>query len=301
MRNYYILKKYFFTFVIIFFTGLYTYSMDGEYEGGNEECPVCLEEIKEGEKIIVLPCKHSFCKDCCYNRIVDQIKTNIEKIYCMTCSNPNNAIKKELWGSFTKEQCLKILEENGKGNFEVLKQSYEIWEKRAEINSSNGTIKACPYKFPLAEGVADCSGILKEDKHNQYSKCDICDKEFCFKCLRNRDEHENMKCEEYLKKKKKKDDKIFLEVYGKNNIKKCPHCGSHTNKTEGCNHMTCANCKKEWCWLCNAKIVNLGNSPTPLHYKLGQCSGKQFDSSNEKIEKDCVGWMFYILCCDCIS
>ena len=301
MSNYYILKKYFFPFVIIFFTGLYTYSMDGENKEGNEKCPTCFDGIEEGEKIIVLPCKHFSCKDCCYNNILQKIKTNIEKIYCMTCSNKNNNIEKKSWGFFTKDQCLKILKEKCiKENFEVLKQSYEIWEKRAKINSSNGTIKACPYKLKIDNEILDCTGWLKKEAHNQYSKCNICGKEFCFKCLRNRDEHAKMKCEEYLKEMKKKDDEMFFKVYGENNIKKCPHCGLYTNRTEGCNHMTCANCKKEWCWLCNAKIINPDKSDTPQHYKFGQCNGKQFDHSKEKIEKDCVGWMLYILCCDCI-
>ena len=69
MSNYYIFKKYFFTFVIIFFTELYTYSM---------ECPICYEEIKKDEKIN-LSCGHSFCKSCCYDHIMTQIKT-MEKI-----------------------------------------------------------------------------------------------------------------------------------------------------------------------------------------------------------------------------
>ena len=171
MSNYYIFKKYFFTFVIIFFTELYTYSM---------ECPICYEEIKKDEKIN-LSCGHSFCKSCCYDHIKGQIGSNIEKIYCMTCSNPNLKIEKGKWGSFTEEQCLGILRENGKENFKVLEQNYEKWKKRAEINSSNGTIKACPYKFQLAEGVTDCSGTLRKDEHNQYSTCNICNKEFCFR------------------------------------------------------------------------------------------------------------------------
>ena len=148
MSNYYIFKKYFFPFVIIFFTGLYTYSMDEEHEENdkkheenNEECPVCWGAIEEGEKI-VLSCKHFFCKDCCYDNILQKIKTNIEKIYCMTCSDPKNVIKKGDWGSFTEEQCLEILEEKGKKNFPTRKSEYEIWKKRAKINSSNGTIKA---------------------------------------------------------------------------------------------------------------------------------------------------------------
>ena len=300
MSNYYILKKYFFTFVIIFFTELYTYSMDGEYEEGNKECPVCGETISKDKKI-VLPCGHFFCKGCCYDYIVGQIGSNIEKIYCMMCSNQNLKIEKGKWGSFTEEQCLGILRENGKENFKVLEQNYEMWKKRVEINSSNGTIKACPYKFQLAEGVTDCSGTLRKDEHNQYSTCNICNKEFCFKCLRNRDEHKEKSCEEYKKEMEKKDDEILLEVFGKNNIKKCPHCGLATHKFTGCNHIKCTKCNNEWCWVCNGKIVNPSGSGIPLHYRFGQCSGKQFDYSNEKIKKDCVGWMLYILCCDCIS
>ena len=302
MNNYYIFKKYFFTFVIIFFTGLYTYSMAGEYEEGNEVCPVCFEEFKEDKKIIVLPCKHSFCKNCCYGHIKQQITTNIEKIYCMTCPNPKNAIENKNRGFFTKDQCLKILKEEDKENFEVLKQSYEKWERRVIINSSNGTIKACPYKFPLGEGegVADCAGMLKKDGHNQYSKCEICTNEFCFKCLRTEEEHKEKSCEKYLEEMQKKDEEILLGVYGKNNIKKCPYCGSPTEKNDGCNHMRCAKCGGEWCWLCETKLFNPTNSGYPLHYNLGQCKDKQFDKSDEKIEKDCVGWMLYILCCDCI-
>lgn len=299
MSNYYILKKYFFTFVIIFFTGLYTYSMDVEDEKGNEECPACFEPILKGKKV-VLSCKHFFCKSCCYDHIKEQIGSNIEKIYCMTCSNPNLKIEKGKWGSFTEKQCLDILEENGKENFKLLEQNYEMWKKRVEINNSNGTIKACPYKLKIDNEILDCTGMLKKEGHNKYSKCNICENEFCFECLRNKGEHEEMSCEEYKKKMEKKDDEILLEVFGKNNIKKCPHCGLATHKFTGCNHITCIKCQREWCWRCNEKISNPTNSGIPLHYKLGQCRDKQFDYSNEKIKKDCVGWMLYILCCDYI-
>ena len=287
MSNYYIFKKYFFTFVIIFFTELYTYSM---------ECPICYEEIKKDEKIN-LSCGHSFCKSCCYDHIVTQIKTNIEKIYCMTCSNPNSEIKKGNWGFFTKDQCLEILEEEGKQNFPTLKNQYEIWEKRVEINNSKGDKKFCPYKFNVDGIFTDCTGFLVKKENNQYSKCNFCDNEFCFKCLRTKEEHKKKSCKEYLKQDEENDEKILKK---NGTVKKCPHCNIPTQKNDGCNHMSCTNCQKEWCWLCNAKIFNPSGSGTPLHYKLGQCSDKQFDYSKEKIEKDCVGWMLYILCCDCI-
>jgi len=32
--------------------------------------------------------------------------------------------------------------------------------------------------------------------------------------------------------------------------KRCPGCGTPTEKSGGCNHMTCTRCRYEWCWLC---------------------------------------------------
>lgn len=34
-------------------------------------------------------------------------------------------------------------------------------------------------------------------------------------------------------------------------VKNCPKCQTRTEKSTGCNHMTCARCKAEWCWICN--------------------------------------------------
>jgi hypothetical protein len=34
------------------------------------------------------------------------------------------------------------------------------------------------------------------------------------------------------------------------NTKRCPRCGTAIEKDEGCNHMTCRKCRKEFCWIC---------------------------------------------------
>ena len=50
-----------------------------------------------------------------------------------------------------------------------------------------------------------------------------------------------------------------------------------TEKNEGCNHMTCAECKYQWCWLCGGKY-------SYNHFYEGKCNGLQF--FKPKSEKD---------------
>ena len=56
-------------------------------------------------------------------------------------------------------------------------------------------------------------------------------------------------------------------------VKKCPRCQIFTEKNEGCNHMTCVNCKYQWCWLCEGPY-KYG------HYDSGKCAGHQFTKAD---------------------
>ena len=52
-------------------------------------------------------------------------------------------------------------------------------------------------------------------------------------------------------------------------VKRCPRYKIYTEKNEGCNHMTCVNCRYQWCWLCEGEYKY-------NHYEKGECRGLQF-------------------------
>ena len=72
-------------------------------------------------------------------------------------------------------------------------------------------------------------------------------------------------------------DKSILEYASNNFVKKCPNCSIITEKQNGCNHITCAKCQYQWCWLCNEKYEI-------DHYDKGKCKGFQFFKPKNQYE-----------------
>lgn len=56
-----------------------------------------------------------------------------------------------------------------------------------------------------------------------------------------------------------KDDSLN-EGWIKKNTKKCPVCSVSIEKNQGCMHMTCRNCKYEFCWLCSGDWKQHGST-----------------------------------------
>ena len=50
--------------------------------------------------------------------------------------------------------------------------------------------------------------------------------------------------------------------------KRCPKCKFFLERSKECNHITCLNCKYEFCCLCMGKY-------TRNHFIYGRCSGLQ--------------------------
>ena len=146
------------------------------------------------------------------------------------------------------------------GNNELI-EKYDKFYQRKKMLEKNDKVKFCP--FP------DCEGFAEKKGKNKYVKCNF-GHEFCFEC--GNVPHGKKKCEDMV-------DKEFEEWRSHKIVKRCPYCRMWTEKNEGCNHMTCVECKFQWCWLCQ-KPYNAN------HFSEGSCNGLQFykETDEKKIQ-----------------
>ena len=221
-------------------------------------CDLCMDEMNEDEiEKNKLPCKHLFCNDCYLNFLQDKIKNNkVGKITCMQFKCPHE---------FDENFVISHLQQD-----QVLINKYKKFKLRNQLYSDEN-IKFCPIK--------NCESYAKKEGDNKYVTC-LEGHQFCFQC--SKPWHGTKKCQDEIDKdfKKWKKNKI---------IKRCPKCKFWTEKNMGCNHMTCPECKHEWCWFCGAKC-------DPGHFKMGGgCYGLQF--TNKSCYNHCIllyGYKFSI-------
>ena len=204
-------------------------------------CVICFGDInKEELERTKQKCNHQCCVDCWYEYIKTKItEAKVGKITCVALN-----CKTEISEDFI----MNIINNDSK-----LISKYERFKKRALI-INNPKQKFCPEP--------DCDSYLEKGK-NKYVQCKNGHK-YCYNCLKKW--HGDVDCDKEL-------DKDFQLWKANKVIKQCPNCNFYTEKNEGCNHMTCAECKYQWCWLCLGKYE-------PGHFTRGTCNGLQFSKLN---------------------
>ena len=209
-------------------------------------CGICNETFISNSENTVKKCGHSYCNSCWYDFLSVQIQEN--KLPFIKCLNYE--CKEKLTDVFI----LYLLN----NNIELIKK-YEKYKLEFEI-LNNPNKKNCP--FPNCDSYLE----LKDPKIKDVT-C-LNNHTFCFLCLQK--PHGKLACNAKM-------DNDIIEFAKNNFVKKCPNCSIITEKSSGCNHITCSKCQFNWCWLCNGKYTN-------EHYKQGKCKGFQFFRPNDENE-----------------
>eukprot|EP01104_Vermistella_antarctica_P004757 TRINITY_DN15189_c0_g1_i1.p1 TRINITY_DN15189_c0_g1~~TRINITY_DN15189_c0_g1_i1.p1 ORF type:complete len:693 (+),score=151.26 TRINITY_DN15189_c0_g1_i1:187-2265(+) len=218
------------------------------------ECPICIDEFPPVEMYTFQPCLHSYCFECLANFLATHITEG--DVLNVTCPDP---------------ACTKVLEYE---DFKNIVKDPEMFEKYLHFSFLSAlkldpNTRWCPRP--------SCNNAVVGDPTLKHMTCGQCHFEFCYDC--KREWHPAFEsCEEFMEYQKKTGDvdKKFYEWAEDKKTKVCPKCDMHTEKTDGCNHMTCANCGHQYCWLCLKEY-------TTDHFEYGNtagCPGLMFTDEN---------------------
>ncbi|KAH6642415.1 RING finger protein-like protein [Boeremia exigua] len=239
------------------------------------DCEVCLEP-KKGEACYRMErCSHVFCIPCLqdyYNNCITEGAVN--NVRCMSTDCGGGGGKKERL--ISPKELLRI---------PISRQQVERYVniRRKKKMESDPNIIFCPRqwcqgamrsdKYPRVTDVSqiDDSGSEAEEEATQprvdapagpekrlvgvrgmdrLAVCEDCTLAFCVVCLSSW-HGDFVRCEPRDANQLTEEDQASLNFIMKN-TSPCAYCSVPCQKSFGCNHMTCAQCKTHFCYLCGA-------------------------------------------------
>ena len=209
-------------------------------------CPICLGDYPLDELRSCLKCKHSFCQTCLTEYLNVKVNNNeVLDILCPQSGCQELFTKKSVKGILTREQ---------------YKRYQDLVIKKMDLKSRKKAY--CPQP--------GCSRPVKLAKEEEFSQCE-CGAKICNAC--HNPFHEGKTCIEAI-------DSDFENYARENGVKFCMMCKTVVLKETGCNHMKCAVCDYEWCWVCGR------DDKDSRHY----CPGEWSPIPPASIRKDGLMW-----------
>jgi len=209
--------------------------------GQMRECSLCLIEYSSDQFPSIKNCDHRFCVGCLQQYVRIEIQEGRVNLKC--------------------PQCIEILHPNDiemlVGGDQALLYLYESLMLRRVLAADPDT-RWCPAPnctfAVVATGCASCPKINCER--------DGCDSSFCYHC--KAEWHPNQTCDMARAQRQpiRSSSVSFSQdsgLAGSSEMKVCPRCSVLIVKMDdgSCNHMTCAVCGSEFCWLCMKEISDL--------------------------------------------
>ncbi|XP_038149213.1 probable E3 ubiquitin-protein ligase RNF217 [Cyprinodon tularosa] len=199
-------------------------------ENGMKCCRVCLEEKTSAP----LPCcGKAVCDECLQLYVSSQVREGKVLISCPIT---------ECAGSLEEGLMISHL-----SNEEVAKYRYFL-----ELSQLDSSTKPCPQCSHFTSLKAHSTN---RSEHKYKIQCSSCQFVWCFKC--HAPWHDGLKCRDYRKGDKLLRTWASVIEHGQRNAQKCPRCKIHIQRTEGCDHMTCAQCNTNFCYRCGERYRHL--------------------------------------------
>lgn len=198
--------------------------LGGNSSVGQGTCSIC---FGDGE-LVSLACGHAFCKTCWNDRIQAMLGTVGDDVIDVLCMQ--QGCRCRVNHLLVKDVCKE-----------------DVYKRYMYFLCKNFIEHKKSYTFCPVDTCGRAIHYFDTSREEQEIVCK-CGQRFCFEC--GREAHRPTSCEQFMKwNDLLSNDKENMKLV--NTISKpCFHCGIATERTDGCNHMTCQKCHGEWCWMC---------------------------------------------------
>ncbi|KAJ0399593.1 hypothetical protein ATCC90586_004764 [Pythium insidiosum] len=198
-------------------------------------CPICLDGLpviglpestqQTPETHVKLACRHKFCTQCLLAYVEMKLKAR--------------QVEDDQWICPVVE-CKATLHDDDIAAIggSALLANYKKTLQRIR-DEKDPDARWCPRP--------NCGELIMCDPTERNFTCPKCDTKGCFRCRGNA--HRFWFCT-------RAEDDSYLAwergVGSRRAVRACPRCRIRIWKTEGCNHMTCTQCRHEYCWVCDS-------------------------------------------------
>lgn len=198
-----------------------------------ERCLICFDEFPRAD-MRASACKHYFCKDCWRGYISNAIASGPASLD-LRCPSTECKAKAAVPAGLVLE--LASADDASK---------YRTFQVRSFVED-NSLMSWCPGKN--CENAIRC--LVDRAAGEALDVMCSCGNTFCFSC--KEEAHRPVACEtvrKWVTKNSAESENMNMN-WILANTKPCPKCLRPIEKNQGCMHMTCSQCRFEFCWLCH--------------------------------------------------
>ena len=189
------------------------------------ECCVCFVVISNPSEIFRLEfCGHTYCIDCIKTQVAP---STVEfPVLCAADGCSESIVWRDLYS---------LSELTGFSIRHMVNASV-----RSYVAANQDKVRNCP--------TPDCSMIYNVTTDGKCFFCQLCGAIVCTTC--HEPYHEGVTCAMYQSGKAADIEFEDWLRHDPDNRKRCPRCSAPIEKTFGCNHVACTQCKVHICWFC---------------------------------------------------